>query len=128
SGDLILVNKFTYGIRPPVVNTKVVPLGDPQRGDVMVFRYPPEPEIDFIKRVIGVPGDEVAYINKRLYINGQEVPRQRVGDYFEPDRASYSAEFMEQLGPVSHRILLDPQQSGGIYPGGHFPYRSQCDF
>ena len=69
-GDLILVNKFTYGIRLPVVNTKITEGNAPQRGDVMVFRYPPQPSVDYIKRVVGVPGDEVAYLNKRLTING----------------------------------------------------------
>lgn len=128
SGDLILVNKFSYGIRLPVVNTKVIPVGEPQRGDVVVFRYPPDPDIDFIKRVIGVPGDEVVYMNKRLFINGEEVPRQRVGEYFEPDRASYSTEYIERLGDVTHRILIDPQQTGDIYPGNAFPYRSYCDY
>jgi signal peptidase I len=65
-GDLILVNKYHYGVRLPVINKKIVQLNDPQRGDVMVFRYPSNPSIDYIKRVVGVPGDEVAYLNQRL--------------------------------------------------------------
>src|SRR5499433_1569072 len=69
-GDFILVNKFTYGIRLPIVNRKIIEINEPQRGDVMVFRYPEDPSVDYIKRVIGVPGDTVAYINKRLTING----------------------------------------------------------
>ncbi|MBY0411986.1 MAG: signal peptidase I, partial [Burkholderiaceae bacterium] len=69
-GDLILVNKFTYGVRLPVINTKITQGTPPARGDVMVFRYPPQPSLDYIKRVVGVPGDEVAYINKRLTLNG----------------------------------------------------------
>ena len=64
-GDLILVNKFTYGVRLPVIHTKITEGNAPQRGDVMVFRYPPQPSLDYIKRVVGVPGDEVAYLNKR---------------------------------------------------------------
>ncbi|MGI9133794.1 MAG: signal peptidase I, partial [Rhodoferax sp.] len=67
-GDLILVNKFTYGLRLPVLNIKITEGNQPQRGDVMVFRYPPKPSLDYIKRVVGLPGDEVAYINKRLTI------------------------------------------------------------
>ena len=70
-GDLILVNKFHYGLRLPVLNTKITDGTPPQRGDVMVFRYPPKPSVDYIKRVIGLPGDTVAYLNKRLTINGQ---------------------------------------------------------
>jgi signal peptidase I len=76
-GDLILVNKFTYGVRLPVINQKITEGNPPQRGDVMVFRYPPKPSLDYIKRVVGVPGDEVAYLNKRLTINGKPVPRPR---------------------------------------------------
>ena len=72
-GDLILVNKFAYGLRLPVINTKITEGTPPQRGDVMVFRYPPKPSLDYIKRVVGVPGDEVAYLNKKLTINGQPV-------------------------------------------------------
>ncbi|HNW02046.1 MAG TPA: signal peptidase I, partial [Burkholderiaceae bacterium] len=72
-GDLILVNKYHYGIRLPVINTKITEGNKPKAGDVMVFRYPPKPSLDYIKRVVGVPGDEVAYLNKRLTINGKPV-------------------------------------------------------
>ena len=80
-GDFILVNKFSYGIRLPVVDLKVIPLSDPQRGDVMVFKYPEDPRINYIKRVIGVPGDIVTYsFDKRVYINGEQVPEQWLGE------------------------------------------------
>src|SRR6476469_2070409 len=79
-GDLILVNKFTYGLRLPVLNTKITQGTPPKRGDVMVFRFPPKPSQDYIKRVVGVPGYEVAYINKRLTINGKPVPKEPVGE------------------------------------------------
>ena len=72
-GDYILVNKFTYGLRLPVIGTKIMPLNDPQTGDVMVFKYPDNPRINYIKRVVGVPGDKIRYENKRLTINGKEV-------------------------------------------------------
>src|SRR5438477_6336596 len=72
-GDFILVNKFTYGIRLPVVNKKIIPVNLPERGEVMVFRYPENPTLDYIKRVVGVPGDRIEYRNKRLSINGQLV-------------------------------------------------------
>ena len=84
-GDLILVNKFTYGVRLPVINTKLTEGTPPQRGDVMVFRYPPKPSLDYIKRVVGVPGDEVAYLNKQLTINGQPVPKKALPDFFDED-------------------------------------------
>src|SRR5258705_7814609 len=80
-GDFILVNKFTYGIRLPVANKKVVQLSNPQRGDVMVFRYPDDPSLDYIKRVVGVPGDRIEYRNKRLTINGQLVQTKQIDDY-----------------------------------------------
>src|SRR5690606_37759111 len=94
NGDLILVNKSNYGVRLPVLDRKVVPVGDPQRGDVVVFRYPVDTNVDYIKRVVGIPGDEVVYRNKALYLNGDEVPLARDGDYYEPDRSSYVGEFV----------------------------------
>ena len=88
-GDFILVNKFTYGLRLPVLNVKVTEGNKPQRGDVMVFRYPPKPSLDYIKRVVGLPGDTVAYLNKRLTINGQAVETQSVPEFFDEDAMRY---------------------------------------
>src|SRR5947207_369590 len=79
----------------------------PKRGDVMVFRYPPKPSLDYIKRVVGVPGDEVAYLNKKLTINGQPVPESRLPDYFDRDAMRYFKHFEEKLGDKTHRILND---------------------
>ncbi|MFM8769903.1 MAG: signal peptidase I, partial [Rubrivivax sp.] len=81
-GDLILVNKFEYGVRLPVLNKKVVANADPQRGDVVVFRYPPDPRLDYIKRVVGVPGDEIVYQNQKLALNGRPVPMQSLGEFY----------------------------------------------
>lgn len=128
SGDLILVNKFTYGLRLPVIDTKVIPIGQPQRGDVMVFRYPVDPSVDYIKRVVGLPGDQVAYLDKKLYINGKEVPRKADGQYFEPDRVAYTAQFIETLGDKPHKILLDERRSQDIGPISSFPYREKCEY
>ena len=89
-GDFILVNKYTYGIRLPVINKKVLELNIPRRGDVMVFRWPEDPSLDYIKRVVGLPGDKVAWQNKRLFINGIEVAVVRQPDYLHPDRLYYS--------------------------------------
>ena len=80
-GDFILVNKFAYGVRLPVANIKIIDVGNPQRGDVMVFRYPADPSLDYIKRVVGLPGDRIEYRNKELRINGTLVPRRQVGDF-----------------------------------------------
>jgi signal peptidase I len=80
-GDFILVNKFTYGVRLPVINTKIIDIDSPKRGDVVVFRFPKDPSVDYIKRVIGLPGDKVAYYDKKLHINGQVVEQTSQGVY-----------------------------------------------
>ncbi len=109
-GDLILVNKYTYGIRLPVIHKKIVDIGEPQRGDVMVFRFPHNPSQDYIKRVVGLPGDRVEYADRRLSINGQLVPLQGLPRYFEEERVQYYAQFSEKLGQVEHRIILSEGQ------------------
>ena len=77
-GDFILVSKSSYGIKLPVLKRQIIPIANPERGDVMVFRFPRDPKTNFIKRVIGTPGDLVVYHNKRLSINGQPVPLESV--------------------------------------------------
>jgi signal peptidase I len=127
-GDLILVNKFTYGLRLPVVNTRLTEGTEPQRGDVMVFRYPPRPSLDYIKRVVGVPGDEVAYLNKRLTINGQPVPKQAMPDYFDEDTMRYSKQFRETLGGKTYRLLNDEDRPAFIPGAEDFPYKENCRY
>ncbi|HEY3488375.1 MAG TPA: signal peptidase I [Gammaproteobacteria bacterium] len=126
-GDFILVNKFSYGLRLPVLNRKFVSLGEPARGDVVVFKYPEDPRLDFIKRVIGLPGDRIAYRNKRLFINGDPVELSALGVYAE--RASrggmgYMQELSEQLPGAPHRILLDGARGSADVeyevPPGHY--------
>lgn len=102
-GDFILVNKFAYGIRLPVLDRKIIEVGKPQRGDVMVFRYPSEPSVNYIKRVVGLPGDKIRYnAEGRLFINDQVVAEQFLGE--EPGSLGSMAQYSEQLGPVEHRI------------------------
>lgn len=125
-GDFILVNKYTYGIRLPVLNKKIVKVGSPQRGDVMVFRYPADPSLDYIKRVVGLPGDKVSYQNKRLRINDQEVAVAEAGEYLHPERLQYSRRFTETLGPVTHDILNDVDSPARIPDTLGFPYRENC--
>jgi signal peptidase I len=127
-GDLILVNKFTYGLRLPVINTKMTQGNTPQRGDVMVFRYPPKPSLDYIKRVVGVPGDEVAYLNKRLTINGQVVEEKRVEDFLDPDAMRYFKQFDEKLGTHEHRILNDDERPAFVPGVEDFPFRENCRY
>ena len=108
-GDFILVNKYAYGLRLPVVDRKVIALGAPQRGDVVVFRYPPDPSQDFIKRVVGLPGDEVEYRERAIFINGERVPQQ---------------DGRERLGTHEHQLKLQPwvpdQPGRWVVPAGHF--------
>ncbi|NGM87419.1 signal peptidase I [Parapusillimonas sp. SGNA-6] len=128
SGDLILVNKFQYGIRLPVIDKKVIELGSPKRGDVMVFRYPVDPDVDYIKRVVGLPGDVIQYQNKVLSVNGKPVEHTRDGDYFEPDRANYVGRYTEKLGDVQHDILLNKQAAQDYMAITDYPYRDNCDY
>ena len=104
-GDLILVNKFTYGIRLPILNQKIIEVNDPQRGDVMVFKYPKDMSQDYIKRVVGVPGDKITYENKRLTINGKPLSYTQMDDYLHDDKFVYDKQFMENLSEKAHRIL-----------------------
>jgi signal peptidase I len=127
-GDLILVNKFVYGLRLPVVNTKLTDGTPPKRGDVMVFRYPPKPSLDYIKRVIGVPGDEVAYLNKRLTINGQPVPTTQLPDYFDRDAMRYFRQFQETIGGKTHRLLNDDERPAFVPGVEEFPNRQNCRY
>ena len=128
-GDLILVNKFSYGIRLPIVNRKIFDIGNPQRGDVMVFRYPVDPSVDYVKRVIGLPGDTVTFRAKRLTIDGQPVETVAAPDYFDPERVAYSKQFTEKLprngALADHMILIDDDRSGVISPD-RFPFRDNC--
>ncbi len=124
-GDFILVNKFAYGIRLPVLDTKVVEVGDPQRGDVMVFRYPSDPNINYIKRVVGLPGDRIHYSSdKRLTINGQAVAQQLLGE--EPGSLGSVALYDERLGEAEHlirkemkRYRIEPGREW-VVPQGHY--------
>lgn len=112
-GDFILVNKFAYGLRLPVLNTKILDSGKPKRGDVFVFRYPKNPKEDYIKRVIGLPGDEINYHGKTLYVNGKEIAETDLGAYTgaaEPGRRMDGALLkQENLEGVEHRIMQFPQ-------------------
>jgi signal peptidase I len=127
-GDLILVNKYTYGLRLPVFNTKLTQGTPPKRGDVMVFRYPPKPSLDYIKRVVGVPGDEVAYLNKRLTINGKPVPTTALPDFFDQDAMRYFKQFEEHLGEKKHRMLNDDERPAFVPGVENFPMKENCRY
>jgi len=127
-GDFILVNKYTYGIRLPVLNRKLVELGRPQRGDVMVFRYPEDPSLDYIKRVVGLPGDRIEYRNKRLWVNGKVVAVRQIDDYLSRERMQFSRRYIETLEGVEHEILLDDDAPAAMPPLAAFPHSGNCAY
>ena len=127
-GDLILVNKFTYGIRLPVLNKKVIEIGTPQRGDVMVFKYPKDMSLDYIKRVVGVPGDRIMYKNKRLTVNGQASSYQPLPDYLDDERLTYSKQYQENLTGREHKILNDEIAPSYVQNPDAFPQHELCTY
>lgn len=131
-GDFILVNKYTYGIRLPILNRKIVSIDRPRRGDVMVFRYPENPSLDYIKRVVGLPGDKVTYRDKRLSINGLRIKVKTDGDYtyVESSLNFVSAQrLMENLGGRNHAVLVQ-RNAPSVHLGGvrMFPFRENCAY
>ena len=132
-GDFILVNKFSYGIRLPVLETKIIPIGDPQRGDVMVFRYPNDPRINYIKRVVGLPGDRIGYANKQLTVNGELVQRELLRTLPDdevpaghPLQALANVDiYQERLGDALHEarykaVSQTPPAREWVVPEGHY--------
>ncbi len=131
-GDFILVNKFTYGIRLPVVGKKIVQINNPQRGDVMVFHYPENPTVNYIKRVVGIPGDLIEYRAKQLFINGIAQEQKPEGEYYNvhDDPPVYVQQYSENLSGHVHPVLINPDRptvalDEGI---GNFPYRENCSY
>ncbi len=128
-GDFILVNKFAYGIRLPIIEKKIIPLGEPERGDVIVFRYPVVPSQDFIKRLVGLPGDEVVYRDKKITVNGTPWPQTADGTYGYLEGLTYATteRFLERAGEREHTIAQNPAMQA-VYPHNvrQFPGRENC--
>jgi signal peptidase I len=127
-GDFIFVNKYAYGLRLPVLNSKIVAIGSPQRGDVIVFRKPTDPATNYIKRLIGLPGDHIVVQDDRLFVNGEAMP-VRVDGIYEgrgqsAARNSNARIGTEQLGKVEHRVLFQNNRPARDYdqivPEGHY--------
>ena len=128
-GDFIVVNKYAYGLRLPVLNTKFLSVGEPERGDVVVFRFPVDTSVNFIKRMVGLPGDTIVFRNKRLFVNGEPLEMEEQGLYSSGDvkcavpRAD-ATRYLETLGEVTHDVLIH-QNSGSkngrwTVPEGHY--------
>ena len=126
AGDFIAVNKFSYGVRFPVINTVLIPNDMPERGDVVVFHYPRDTSIDYIKRVVGLPGDKIKYENKQLFINDKLVPHvfEKNYEYMMNDNYRVPAkEFLEALGEVKHSILIhnvEGESGSYVVPEGNY--------
>jgi signal peptidase I len=129
-GDFILVNKYTYGIRVPVINKKVIEVGPIKRGDVVVFRYPADPSVDYIKRVVGTPGDRVTYRGKRLTINDQPVAVQGTGFYTDAELNFLRLPtFAEKLGERTHQMMIVPTQPPvDLAQVRQFAHRGNCEY
>lgn len=133
-GDFILVNKYEYGIRLPVINQKVLSLGEPQRGDVMVFRFPQDERLDYIKRVVGVPGDTIEYrADKRLIINGRPVAWAPTSEYaYEAGGLNWvrGQQYREALDAGTHTSLVVPSMPPVIehQVQGDFAFRDNCRY
>ena len=132
SGDFILVNKYTWGIRLPVLDKKVIDINDPQRGEVMVFHFPEDPSVDYIKRIVGTPGDMVEYRNKRLTINGQSLAYRENGTFsFETGGLNYvtGIVYQEKLGEHEHAAMTIPGIPGVVQEQlKTFPYQENCTY
>ena len=130
-GDFILVNKYAYGVRLPVLNKKIIEVGQPQRGDVMVFRYPHNPRQDYIKRVVGLPGDRIEYLNKRLSINGEPVAIRPAGDYLVPNTIDVFQQFEEKFGEREPHFVLNHRDAPPFVPEHQimrYAYSKNCSY
>lgn len=128
-GDFIAVNKFAYGVKLPVIQTKVIPISLPERGDVVVFKYPNDPDVDYIKRIAGLPGDEITYVGRTLFVNGKSVKTEYIGKYVGKDSGSVmnGASVVQETfdNGNTHQVLLDNNKASidmqtVVVPEGHY--------
>jgi len=123
-GDFIFVEKFSYGLRLPVVNTKIVSIGEPRRGDVIVFRLPSNPSVHFIKRLVGLPGDHIVVRDNRLIINGLPIPMRPDGIYSNGYGFTGAELALERFGAEQHVVMFapdrDPTDFEAVVPAGHY--------
>ena len=123
-GDLILVNKYEYGIRVPILHSEIIKTSRPKRGDIAVFRFPQDDSLDYIKRVVGLPGDTLIYKNKELTINGMVVEKKRISNYLDPSTSKVSTQFSQQLGKRNFNILNSNREIGMFLVESGFPEKA----
>lgn len=128
-GDFIAVSKFSYGIKLPVTRTTIIPISLPERGDVVVFAYPNDPSVDYIKRVIGLPGDEITYVGRTMFVNGEAIKQAPLGKYLGRDSGAQmsGANLVAETMSNNHtyNVLLDMDKSSRdmntiVVPEGHY--------
>jgi len=127
-GDFILVSKYHYGLRIPILNKKILSLNSPAKGDIVVFRFPKDENIDYIKRVVGIGGDKIEYKDKKLFINDKPLDYQRMPDYYNDESVSYNKQFSEVLGSLQHHILNDDRRPSYVINPDDFPFSSNCNY
>lgn len=126
SGDFILVNKLSYGIQLPIIHRKLMQIGRPQRGDIVVFQYPYNTSLNYIKRIIGLPGETVKLKNKKLYINELPVATKRLKDVYDEERSNYVRQYEEQIGKKSYTVIQSGFQQPVYRPILNFPFQENC--
>ena len=127
-GDVMLINKFQYGVRLPILNTKVADVSSPQRGDIMVFRFPPKPSQNYVKRVIGLPGDDISYLNKVLAVNGKILTKTPQKDYVDTDTMAISKQFEETIADKKYLLLNEDNRPAYVAGAIEFPNNQQCKY
>lgn len=126
--DVVLVNKFVYGLRLPALNKTMIDGRDPRRGEIIVFKYPKEMSLTYIKRVVGVPNDKIVYKNKQLTVNGKQVTYDVLPDYMDEQRLVYYRHFRENLAGAAHVIIIDNNAPAGVPSPDRFPMDELCDY
>ena len=127
-GDLVLVNRHAYGIKVPLTDIRLTEGRPPARGELIVFRYPPKPDLDYLNRVIAVPGDEVSYLGKKLRINGELVGESRMEDYHDGDAMRPFPRFRQVLDGTSFAYLQDDDRPASVPGAEQYPFRNQCQY
>lgn len=125
TGDFILVNKFEYGVRLPIINSKIIDVGSPERGEVAVFRYPPQPSISYIKRIVGLPGDHIVYDHGQLSINGEKVTKTPIQFSREKDNLDTPTSIYHQETLGAHTFTM--RELEGVNVARQAPFLNYLD-
>lgn len=128
TSDYVIANKFAYSVNIPITDEEIISIAEPKRGEIIVFRNPLTPELTYVKRIIGVPGDRISYIDKRLSINGKALDTTPTGQYKNENREYSSDSFIETLDGLKHTILTDKDAAPSIENPSEFPNKNMCSY